>query len=175
MVTDGLPIFPGARALAPPAGDAVRLDAELIARAVAASRTSPRRRIVLPLHAAPDDPLQRMLNALQPDSYVRPHRHQGARAESVVVLQGRVGFVTFDDGGAVKESVAAGAGAEVAGLDIRFGVYHTFFALEPDTVVFEVKAGPYTPDGNKMFADWAPEEGTPGAGDYLLDLQKLFA
>jgi cupin fold WbuC family metalloprotein len=129
---------------------------------------------VLPLHAAPDDSLQRMLNALQPDSYVQPHRHDGMKAESVIVLRGRVGFVTFDDGGDVTASVAAAPGTDCIGLDVRPRVYHTFFALVPDTVVFEVKAGPYDPQRAKEFAPWAPGEDDPAAPDYLAELHTLF-
>ncbi len=54
------------RALDAPPGEVALLDSDLIERAVAASRKSPRRRVILPFHAASSDPLQRMVNAVQP-------------------------------------------------------------------------------------------------------------
>ena len=46
--------------------------------------------------------------------------------------------------------------------------------LEPDTVVFEVKPGPYQPTSDKDFAPWAPAEGGPDAPAYLADLEARF-
>ena len=62
------------------------------------------------------------------------------------------------------------AGAEVVGLDVRPGVYHTVVTLEPDTVVFEAKTGPYNERVDKDFAPWAPAEGSPEAQRYLATL-----
>ncbi len=150
------------RALAPPAGEVAVLDDGLIERAVAASRKSPRRRIILPLHSTSSDPLQRMLNAVQPGSYIRPHRHlHPPKAETLVVLLGAVRFVTFDERGAVTSGITLSAGESPYGLDARPGVYHTFVALAPDTVVFETKPGPYDERLDKEFAPWAPAEGSP--------------
>lgn len=162
-------LFP--RALDAPPGESVVLDAELIERAVAASRESPRRRIILPLHTSPADPYQRMLNAAQPGSYIRPHRHrEPPKGETVIVLRGAVRFLTFREDGAVDHSVVLSANGGAVGLDVRPGVYHTFAALEPDSVVFEAKTGPYDERLDKDFAPWAPPEGSPEAESYLTRL-----
>src|SRR5262249_17249764 len=118
----------------------------------------------------------RMLNAVQLDSYVRPHRHvQPGKAESVVLLSGGLAFVTFEDDGTLNlmDSVHLHPSRALA-VDCREGVWHTFFALEPNTVVFEVKAGPHDAAGDKDYAPWAPEEGSPEAQDYLAALNKAF-
>jgi hypothetical protein len=60
-------------------------------------------------------------------------------------------------------------------VDCREGVWHTFFALEPDTVVFEVKAGPHDAATDKEAAPWAPDENSPDAAAYLQHLRKLFS
>jgi cupin fold WbuC family metalloprotein len=159
---------PFPRALDAPPGEAVVLDARLIDRAVAASRKSPRRRVILPLHLGPSDPYQRMLNAAQPGSYIRPHRHRDPpKGETVVVLRGAIRFYTFAGDGAVTNAVELTARGGAVGLDVRPGVYHTFVALERDTVVFEAKTGPYDERVDKDFAPWAPAEGTPEAKPYL--------
>ena len=162
---------PFPRALDAPLGESVVLDAGLIERAIAASRESPRRRVILPLHTSAADPYQRMLNAAQPGSYIRPHRHRDPpKGETVIVLRGAIQFLTFREDGAVATSVVLRADGGAIGLEVRPGVYHTFVALEPDSVVFEAKTGPYDDRMDKDFAPWAPPEGSPEALAYLTRL-----
>jgi hypothetical protein len=59
-------------------------------------------------------------------------------------------------------------------LDCRGGVWHTFFALEPGTVIFEVKPGPYEMATDKEFALWAPAENAADAPSYLAKLEEIF-
>jgi cupin fold WbuC family metalloprotein len=143
-------------ALDAPAGRLTRITQALIDEVSAASRASPRRRMILPLHQSADNTLHRMLNAVQPDSYIRPHRHPTpAKDESFVLLQGALAFFTFEDDGRVRDAWEVQSG----GVDLKAGPYHSFIALAPDTVIFEVKPGPYEPSGDKAFAAWAPAEG----------------
>ncbi len=45
--------------------------------------------MIQPFHKQNSDTLHRMLNAVQPDSYVRPHRHlDPPKAEAWILLQG---------------------------------------------------------------------------------------
>jgi hypothetical protein len=55
-------------------------------------------------------------------------------------------------------------------VDLLPGIYHSFIALEPDTVIYEVKTGPYTATSDKTFAPWAPAEGTAEAARYMAEL-----
>jgi cupin fold WbuC family metalloprotein len=125
--------------------------------------------MALPLHKGPEAVLQRMLNALQPGSYVRPHRHAAPRAESLILLRGVLRFVAFDDDGEVRRAVDLAPDADCA-VDFEPEVYHTMFALAEDSVVFEVKTGPYDPETDKTWASWAPAEGAPDADSYLSQL-----
>ncbi|HHS84277.1 MAG TPA: cupin fold metalloprotein, WbuC family, partial [Gammaproteobacteria bacterium] len=51
---------------------------------------SARKRTNLNLHQTLEDPVQRFLNAIEPGSYVRPHRHNTPlRWELFVALSGR--------------------------------------------------------------------------------------
>jgi cupin fold WbuC family metalloprotein len=164
------------RALQAPAGPICWLSKDLLEGAIAASRSSPRRRIIQPFHRHESATLHRMFNAVQPDSYIPPHRHlEPPKAESWIVLRGALAFFTFDDQGAITGCLEIRAGGEIFGVDLEPGVYHTFFALEPDTVVFEVKDGPYSPATDKAFPDWAPREGTAEASHYLERLRAEFA
>lgn len=136
------------------------------------SRQSPRRRIIAPFHKSDADPLHRMLNVAQPDSYVRPHRHlDPPKAEAWVLLAGALLFFTFTEDGTIDHCVRAEAGGEVFGVDLVPGIFHSFVALEPDTTVYEVKTGPYTASNDKTFPAWAPAEGTPEAALYLSQLR----
>jgi cupin fold WbuC family metalloprotein len=157
------------RALEAPPGAVIPVGESLIARVVEASRESPRRRMVLPLHKGPEAVLQRMLNAVQPGSYIQPHRHAVPRAESLILLRGAFRFVAFDESGEVRQAVDLRESGDLA-VDIEPGIYHSMVALLPDSVVFEVKTGPYDPDGDKDFASWAPREGSPEAASWLEEL-----
>ena len=162
------------RALDPPATSVTLLTNDLLVQAQNYARSSNRSRVILPLHKSAGDPLQRMLNAMEPGTYVQPHRHfSPPKAESIVVLAGAICFVMFDEQGNVKWMHDIVAGSSTFGIDIEAGIYHTFFPLVSGTVVFESKPGPYAAADDKDFADWAPKEGSPGVAGYLEMLSHL--
>jgi cupin fold WbuC family metalloprotein len=124
-----------------------------------------------------EDPVHRLLNAVEPGTYIRPHRHlHPPKDETYVVVRGALGLVLFDAVGAVAAArrLSAGAGGTF-GVDIPAGVLHTVVALEAGTVFFEVKAGPYVPPSGDDVPTWAPAEGEPGAAAYEGSLRALFA
>jgi len=128
-------------------------------------------------HQGDPDTLQRMLNAVQPGSYLRPHRHlDPPKSEAFVILQGAAGFIAFEDDGSVLEEnfalIDPARGYYM--VDCRPGVWHAFFALAPDTVVFEVKQGPYSALSDKDFAPWAPPPESEQASAYLAELEDRF-
>ena len=109
-----------------------------------------------------------MLNALQLGTYIRPHRHlDPPKAESILVLRGAIRYFTFDNAGAITGQYELRANSKDFGIDTDAGVFHTFVPLETDTVLYEVKPGPYSAANDKDFAEWAPAEGHPDAADYL--------
>jgi len=156
---------------------AVSIDLDLVQHKACDAARSARGRDIHIFHEGDADPLQRMLNALRPGSYVRPHRHlDPPKSESVVLLQGLLGYVSFRDDGLPDEesSLLLDTARGVYGYDIRPGVWHTIFALTPDTVVFEVKPGPYHPASDKDFAPWAPPEHSPEAAVFLAEIEDGF-
>lgn len=156
-----------------PATKIIGIDQDLVQQVVQGSRSSPRKRMILPLHKADSALLQRMLNAVQPGTYIRPHRHAADRAESIMVLQGAIRFFIFNENGEVFQALEIRAGSSTFGIDLEGGVWHSFQALEPDTVLFEVKPGPYDHETDKEFALWAPEEFTEEAEAYLQNLASV--
>jgi len=156
------------KALPVPTTDNTLITKDCIRECVEASRKSPRKRIILPLHKSDDANLHRMLNAMQPGSYIQPHRHLfPPKAESVIVLQGAIYVYIFNGEGKILEIHTVQAGGVNLGIDSEPGVFHTFAAIEKDTVLFEVKPGPYNQADDKDFALWAPAEGDAGATEYL--------
>jgi len=152
------------------------IDNALLDQVCAEAAASPRRRKNRNLHPADDHPAHRLLNAMQPDSYIPPHRHLDPdKDETFVVLRGLLGLVLFDDAGHIVRCVKVGAGGAALGVDIPHGTWHTAVALQADTVFLEAKAGPYLPFSATERAPWAPAENTPEASSYLGMLQARLA
>jgi len=151
------------------------VDRELLDAVSAAARTAPRLRKNHNLHQSDASTCHRLLNAIEPGSYIRPHRHlDPEKDESFILLRGSLGVITFDAQGKVTASVLLRAGGDRVVADIRHGVYHTALALETGTIFFEAKAGPYLPLAPEEKADFAPEEGSSEAASYLERLAELF-
>lgn len=118
-----------------------------------------------------EDVVQRMLNAIEPGSYVRPHRHfDPPKTETFLVLRGKLAVLIFDEQGKPLDILRLDE--RVKGIDIKPGVWHSIVALEPGTVIFEVKTGPYIQATDKDFATWAPAENTAEAPVYLAKMQQ---
>jgi cupin fold WbuC family metalloprotein len=151
------------------------LDASVLEAASAEARRRPRLRANLNLHAM-DEAVHRLLNAIEPGSWVRPHRHgTPPKAETLVVVRGSLGLVLFDEAGAVTATRLLRADpAGSFGAEIPAGAIHTFVALEPGTVFFEVKEGPYVAPAGEDLPGWAPAEGAEGAAAYEEALRALF-
>lgn len=151
------------------------LDAPLLDGLVAQARTAPRRRAHHNLHADLGAPAQRLLVAMEPDSYVRPHRHlDPTKAETLIVLRGSVGVLIFEAGGAVAGTQVMRAGGAILGYDVPPGVWHSIVALESGTVFAEAKAGPYAPLCEAEWGGWSPAEGAPAAAAFRAAMTKRF-
>ena len=136
------------------------LNATLLERLQEQSDVSSRRRANFNLHEGPEDPVQRFVNVMQPGTYVRPHRHDNPiKWELTVALRGRAAVLILDANGIVLERVELDAKGAEFGVEIPAGIWHTCAALAPDTVLLEIKRGPYDARSDKDFAKWAPAEG----------------
>ncbi|WP_347901984.1 WbuC family cupin fold metalloprotein [Pseudomonas purpurea] len=114
-----------------------------------------------------EEPCHRMAVGLQPATYIPPHRHlSDDKAETLLVLQGRLGVLIFDEAGQVVAKRVLQGGGDTLGVDLPAGVYHGLVVLEANSVMFECKSGPYRPVGEGEHAHWAPREGEPGVAEY---------
>lgn len=128
-------------------------------------------------HANYADPVQHLVNSINIDSYIRPHRHSlDPKSECLIALKGSFALIIFDDYGLVVDVVKFESERYVNddsnyGVNVTSGIWHTVIALEQDSVLFEVKCGPFNPLKAKEFASWAPAEGSNEALFYLANLR----
>ncbi|MBV8887261.1 MAG: WbuC family cupin fold metalloprotein [Chroococcidiopsidaceae cyanobacterium CP_BM_RX_35] len=143
-----------------------RLTQELLDSIAQQARSSPRLRQNHNFHE-PAEKVQRFLNVLQPGTYVRPHRHQRADGingfEFFLVIQGELGILILDESGQLLHKERVAASGLTRGVELPEGTYHTLVALAADTVILELKEGPYNAHTDKEFIDVFPPEGTLAA------------
>ena len=151
------------------------IDQGLLADLSAQAQANPRKRKNLNFHPGDDAPCHRLLNALEMDSYIQPHRHlHPDKAETLIVVRGKLGALCFDAQGQVTHKAVIAAGGAQIGMDTPAGVFHSFVALEPGSVIFEAKAGPYQPVSEAERAPWAPAEQSAQGQDYLAWMRAQF-
>lgn len=139
------------------------------------AKASPRLRMNHNFHPANESACHRLLNAMEPGSYIRPHRHLDTeKDETFVLVRGRLGVICFDDQGTVAETALLTAGTDQAIVTIPHGIFHTAVCLAPGSIFFEAKAGPYLPFSEAEKATWAPDDQAPEAPAYLQQLCALF-
>ena len=150
-------------------------NADYLNKLTAEASLNPRKRQHQNIHESYEDPCQRLFNAIEPESYIRPHNHAtDPRDELLIAVRGSMALVIFDEHGIVIDFVRFGAGKTSEGLSVGAEVprntWHTVIALEPGCVLLEVKSGPFDPNQPKDLAPWAPGEGAVEASDYLNQL-----
>jgi cupin fold WbuC family metalloprotein len=127
------------------------------------------------IHPEDGFPSHRLLNAMEPASYIRPHRHlDPLKDETFMIVRGRLGVIVFADDGAVTETILLEEGGETVGVDLPSGCFHTAVSLAEGTIFFEAKAGPYLPLTADELPSWSLDGSDPAAGEYLASLKGLF-
>ena len=135
------------------------------------AKTHPRLRMHYNIHDNHDEPCQRLLIAMEPDSYIRPHMHLiDPKPESFIAIRGKFALVVFENNGKIKQIVAFGTDYGTAGIDIPPGIWHTVVALKKGAILFETKPGPFKEITKKDMALWAPDENSSRAKEYLNEL-----
>lgn len=156
-------------------------DSEYLSKLSADAKRNCRRRQHQNLHSTYEEPFQRLFNAIEPESYIRPHRHcSDSKDELLIAIRGLMALLIFDDDGRVLQivyfgvdSVAdSGVDSVAAGVEVPPKIWHTVIALEPGSVLFEGKCGPFDLCHPKDLAPWAPAEATDSAMEYLNELKK---
>ena len=127
------------------------------------------------IHQNYDERCQRLFNAIEPGSYIQPHRHiSDPKDEMLVAIRGLMAVVCFNDLGEVINITHIGSEASdynvAVGLEIPSSVWHTVVVLQPGSILLEIKAGPFDPGQPKDLASWAPAENSTKSKSYLRQL-----
>ncbi|MDU3157763.1 cupin fold metalloprotein, WbuC family [Hafnia alvei] len=130
----------------------------------AAAASAPRLRAHRNFHPELSDPVQRLAIAMEPGTYIRPHRHPHT-FELLLPLRGRFVILNFDEQGVVTRRVVLGE--ECVALEMDAGTWHSVLSLDNGGVIFEVKHGGYQPVTEQDSAPWAPAEGAAGTQELM--------
>ena len=120
------------------------IDDKLLNKVSEEAKGSPKLRMNYNLHETLNDKVQRLLNAMEPGTIIPIQRHKDSD-ETLIVLKGILKVTLYDD----KKNIIRQYGLNPLdgkyGCHISKGVWHGVEVLAPNTVMFEVKEGPYAP------------------------------
>ena len=89
---------------------------QLLDSVSAAAQSSSRKRKKFNFYQHDNDICHRLLNTLEPDSYIPPHCHRDeSKGESIVILRGKVGVLIFADAGALNQRIVMQQESEILG------------------------------------------------------------
>jgi len=135
------------------------IDDVLVNDVAEAAKNSARQRSSYSMHLSNEDKVQRLVSVLEPNSYVRPHKHENPdKVEIFVILRGKLLVAVFAEDGRVAEHLVLTAGQSPWGVEVPPGAWHMTLALEPATAIYEVVEGPWEEHSHKKYPDWAPAE-----------------
>ena len=120
------------------------IDTELLDKVSGEAKASTRHRMNYNFHRSLDEKCHRFLNAVEPGTEVPIHKHP-TKDETFVILRGKVRVTTHNDDGSIIDDVVLCAEEGRYGVNIPKGVWHTIEAIEPNSVIFECKEGPFVP------------------------------
>ena len=141
----------------------IHINNSLINPLIAQARSGERKRKNHNFHAAASDPIHRMLHAMEPETYVQPHKHENPdKLETFIILKGQVAAIEYTDQGEVCDWIIMDPETGNFGMEVAPRKWHSLICLESGSVVYEVKDGPWDPADDKFFASWAPKEGDAG-------------
>jgi cupin fold WbuC family metalloprotein len=120
------------------------IDKSLVDNLSEQAKASPRLRKNFNFHQSLDDKCHRFLNALETGTEVPVHHHV-TKDETFIILRGKVKVNIYNDDGELTDSITLCHEEGCYGVDIPKNTWHNVECLEPDSVIFEVKEGPFIP------------------------------
>lgn len=120
------------------------IDKNLLNEVSAKAKASERLRMNFNFHDSLDSKAQHLLNALEMGTVLPIHRHRHT-SETYILLRGKIRVMFYNEVGAETESFILNPLDGNYGVHIPIGQWHTLEVLENDSVIFEVKDGPYMP------------------------------
>jgi len=149
------------------------LSDDLLHQLIPQARENPRRRINYNIHTGYEERVQRFLNVLEYESYVRPHQHNKINAwEGFVILKGKLCAHQFNEQGIIMHRTELCENGPVFGIELDSTRAHCITSLSDHAIVFEYKEGPYDPVDDKNFSTWSPDPHSDEASQFTLWLKK---
>lgn len=146
----------------------IRIDEALLDQVSARAAAVPRLRMNHNFHQNASDRLHRMLNAMEPGTYIQPHKHENPdKNEAFFCLRGRLLVVEYDDSGNIVDHIILDSRTANYGCELPPRTWHSIISLEAGSAAYEVKDGPWNPADDKHFAEWAPKEGDLGTKEFI--------
>ena len=118
------------------------INKELLDSVSQQAKESPRLRMNYNFHDSLDAKAQRLLNAMEPGTVLAIHRHRDT-AETYMVMRGAIKVIFYNAEKEIIDEFVIDPTKDEYGIHIPIGQWHTLEVLEKDTVIFEVKDGPY--------------------------------
>lgn len=110
------------------------------------AKKSLRLRMNYNIHESLDEDVHKLLNSLQPGTVMPIHRHlHPAKKETFVLLQGALEVCKYNDDKTIAEKYVMSRGSGNLICEIMPEEWHSFEVLEPNTLILEIKKGPYIP------------------------------
>jgi len=107
---------------------------------------SSRLRMNYNIHESLDEDVHKLLNSLQPGTVMPIHRHlHPEKKETFVLLEGALEVLKYNDDKIVVERYKMSHETGNVICEIMPDEWHSFHVLEPNTLILEIKRGPYIP------------------------------
>ncbi|EMO24538.1 hypothetical protein LEP1GSC168_3341 [Leptospira santarosai str. HAI134] len=122
------------------------------------AKKTKRQRARICSHFNSNELLQEMFIVHPKGAYIRPHKHID-KPESMMILEGEVDFITFDENGNVEAKMSMGAyhTGKIFYDSMRSSIYHTLMIRSEWLVFLEITKGPFRKE-DTIFAPWSPED-----------------
>ena len=132
-----------------------------------------RKRVRFCSHHSVAEPVHEMFIIHPKGAYIRPHKHL-KKIESMLVLQGEVDYVTFDEQGGINNKISMGhfSSGKIFYNSLRAEIFHSLLIKSDWLVFLEITQGPFNKE-DTLFAEWSPaEEDSPGIKKFISETEK---
>ena len=149
--------------------DFFSLSKEDINRLISLAKNTTRGRVRYCSHSSGQESLHEMFIVHPKGAYVRPHKHL-EKIESMLVIDGEVDYVMFDNDGNVDNVVKMGNYESKKSFyqTIRKDKFHTLVIKSEWLVFLEITNGPFDKE-NTVYAEWSPKESDPLSVEVFLN------
>lgn len=127
-----------------------------ISKLISLAKKTNRNRVRYCSHSSSQEILHEMFIVHPKGAYVRPHKHID-KIESMLVIDGEVDYIMFDNDGNVDEIVEMGGVESKKSFyqTIRQDKFHTLIIKSEWLVFLEITNGPFDKK-NTIFPNWSP-------------------